>query len=41
MFTLLGSSFSLLRQILPSDSDLQTLEKTIDVANALWKKLGI
>jgi hypothetical protein len=30
MFTLLGSAFSLLRQILPSDSDLQTLEKTID-----------
>ena len=41
MFTLLGSAFSLLRQILPSDSDLQTLEKTIDMANALWKKLGI
>jgi hypothetical protein len=41
MFTLLGSAFSLLQQILPSASDLQTLEKTIDVANALWKKLAI
>jgi hypothetical protein len=41
MFTLLGSAFSLLRQILPSNSDLQTLEKTIDEADKVWKKLGI
>ena len=36
LYTLLGTCFSLLRQILPTENDLEHLEDSIDLARKLW-----